>query len=114
MTVGAETDNHDKTLVPLWGTSKKPLLLVQRVHGGLRLLRLPVAAGLGLGDVGELVQHGRRGRGQDAQPVSHPCLQAVVPVVVETEMSPDGNSLGMSSVFPETKLGRRSRRNRTR
>ena len=82
MTVSTETNNHGKTLVPLWGTSKEPLLLVQRVQGGLRLLRLPVAAGLGLGDVGELVQHGRRGRGQDAQPISHPRLQAVVPVVV--------------------------------
>ena len=82
MTVSTETNNHGKTLVPLWGTSKEPLLLVQRVQGGLQLLRLPVAAGLGLGDVGELVQHGRRGRGQDAQPVSHPRLQAVVPVVI--------------------------------
>ena len=55
---------------------------MQCVQRGLWLLRLPVAAGLGLGDVGELLQHGRRGSGQDAQAVPHSCLQAVVPVVV--------------------------------
>ena len=100
-----KTDNHDRTLVPLWGTSKEPLLLVQRVQGGLRLLRLPVAAGLGLRDVGELVQHGRCGRGQDAQPVSHPRLQAVVPVVVGDRNEPRWKLFGDELCVPRDQAG---------
>lgn len=55
---------------------------MQSVLRGLWPLRLPVAAGLGLRNVRESLQHGRRGGGQDTQAVPHSRLQAVVPVIV--------------------------------